>query len=38
MEEGLMLETEGLHVFYGGIHALKGLNIKVPTGKIVALV
>ncbi len=38
MEEGLMLETEGLHVFYGGIHALKGVNIKVPTGKIVALV
>lgn len=38
MEEGLMLETEGLHVFYGGIHALKGINIGVPIGKIVALV
>ena len=38
MEEDLILKTEDLHVFYGGIHALKGINIKVPVGKIVALV
>jgi branched-chain amino acid transport system ATP-binding protein len=33
-----MLETKNLHVFYGGIHALKGINLRVPIGKIVALV
>jgi len=33
-----MLRIEDLHVFYGGIHALKGINIEVPAGKIVALV
>ena len=38
MENDLMLRIEDLHVFYGGIHALKGINIEVPAGKIVALV
>lgn len=33
-----MLELEDLHVYYGGIHALKGINIKVNEGEIVTLV
>ena len=33
-----MLKVEGLHVYYGGIHAVKGINIEVPRGKIVTLI
>ncbi|MFZ7124988.1 MAG: ABC transporter ATP-binding protein [Desulfobacterales bacterium] len=33
-----MLEVNGLHVYYGGIHALKGLTIEVPKGRIVTLI
>jgi branched-chain amino acid transport system ATP-binding protein len=33
-----MLEVRDLHVFYGGIHALKGLSISVPKGRIVTLI
>ncbi len=33
-----MLNLEDLHVYYGGIHALKGLSINVPEGKIVTLI
>ncbi len=33
-----MLKIENLHVFYGGIHAIKGINMLVPEGKIVSLV
>lgn len=33
-----MLKIENLQVFYGGIHALKGINVDVPAGKIVTLV
>lgn len=33
-----MLEVEGLHVFYGGIHALKGAHLKVEEGQIVTLI
>ncbi len=33
-----MLNIEDLHVFYGGIHALKGISLKVPEGKIVTLI
>lgn len=33
-----MLKVEGLHVYYGGIHAVKGINIEVPKGKIVTLI
>lgn len=33
----LALNIENLKVFYGSIEALKGINIKVPAGKIVAL-
>lgn len=32
-----MLEIRDLHVHYGGIHALHGISLSVPTGKIVAL-
>ncbi|MDN5338318.1 MAG: branched-chain amino acid transport system ATP-binding protein [Thermotogaceae bacterium] len=38
MPEKLILEIEGLHVYYGNIHAVKGINIKVPEGKIVTLI
>jgi branched-chain amino acid transport system ATP-binding protein len=33
-----MLRVEGLHVYYGGIHALKGVNLKVDAGRIVTLI
>ncbi len=32
-----MLAVEDLHVFYGGIHALKGVALEVEEGEIVAL-
>ena len=33
-----MLEIRDLHVFYGGIHALRGISLKVEDGSIVTLV
>lgn len=33
-----MLRVEGLHVYYGGIHALKGITFHVEEGKIVTLI
>lgn len=33
-----MLEIRNLSVHYGGIHALQGINIDVPEGKIVTLI
>lgn len=33
-----VLRIENLHVFYGGIHALKGITLSVPRGTIVALI
>ena len=33
-----MLEIKDLHVSYGGIKALRGINIEVPDGKIVCLI
>ena len=33
-----MLKIENLHVYYGGIHALKGISMEVPEGKIVTLI
>ncbi|HPF43788.1 MAG TPA: ABC transporter ATP-binding protein [Syntrophomonadaceae bacterium] len=33
-----MLKIEDLQVYYGGIHALKGINLEVPENKIVTLV
>jgi len=32
-----MLEVEDLHVYYGEIHALKGISMRVAQGEIVAL-
>ena len=33
-----MLEIEDLHVYYGGIHALRGISLRVPEKSIVTLV
>ncbi|NLU40798.1 MAG: ABC transporter ATP-binding protein [Firmicutes bacterium] len=33
-----MLRIEDLHVYYGGIHALKGINLTVAQSQIVALI
>ena len=33
-----MLKIEDLHVHYGGIHALKGVSLEAPQGKIVTLI
>jgi branched-chain amino acid transport system ATP-binding protein len=33
-----MLKLEALSVFYGGIHALRGIDVEVPDGKIVSLI
>ena len=33
-----MLEVEDIHVYYGGIHALKGVRLKVEEGRIVTLI
>jgi branched-chain amino acid transport system ATP-binding protein len=34
----MMLEIKNLHVYYGAIHALKGINFHVDEGEIVALI
>ncbi|MDB4897028.1 MAG: livF 1 [Firmicutes bacterium] len=33
-----MLEVKGLHVHYGAIAAVKGIDLRVPAGQIVALI
>ncbi len=33
-----MLKVSDLHVYYGGIHALKGINLTVDSGQIVTLI
>ena len=33
-----MLKIKDLHVSYGGIHALRGIDMEVPDGKIVTLI
>jgi branched-chain amino acid transport system ATP-binding protein len=33
-----MLKLEALSVFYGGIHALRGIDMEVPRGKIITLI
>jgi branched-chain amino acid transport system ATP-binding protein len=35
---GDVLEIDGLHVYYGAIHALKGVSLRVGTGEIVTLI
>jgi branched-chain amino acid transport system ATP-binding protein len=34
----MLLRVNDLHVYYGGIHALKGVEIKVEAGQIVTLI
>jgi branched-chain amino acid transport system ATP-binding protein len=36
--EKALLEILGLSVFYGGIHALKEISLKVPQGEIITLI
>lgn len=33
-----MLEIRDLHVHYGGIHAVQGVNMRIPKGQIVTLI
>jgi branched-chain amino acid transport system ATP-binding protein len=33
-----MLKVQDLHVYYGGIHALKGISLEVPKGKVITLI
>lgn len=33
-----MLTVENLHIYYGGIHAVKGISLKVERGQIVTLI
>ena len=33
-----MLSIKDLHVYYGGIHALRGISLDVPEGKVVSLI
>ncbi len=33
-----LLEVEEIHAYYGNIHALKGITIKVEEGEIVTLI
>jgi len=33
-----MLKVQDLHVHYGGIHALKGVSLEAPKGKVVTLI
>lgn len=33
-----MLSIKDLHVYYGGIHAVKGVSMKIPRGSIVTLI
>ncbi len=35
---GTVLDVEGIHTFYGSIHALKGITLKVHEGEIVTLI
>ena len=33
-----MLKVDNLHVYYGGIHAVKGVSLNIPKGHIVTLI
>ena len=33
-----MLEVQDLNVYYGAIHALKGVNFEVKQGEVVSLI
>ena len=34
----VVLEIKDLNLYYGGIHALKGINLKVREGEIITLI
>jgi branched-chain amino acid transport system ATP-binding protein len=36
--DGLLLEVDGIHTYYGTIHALKGVSLEVREGEIVTLI
>ncbi|MBK9323193.1 MAG: ABC transporter ATP-binding protein [Bdellovibrionaceae bacterium] len=38
MSERLLLSVRNLHVYYGAIHALKGINFDIKQGEIVSLI
>lgn len=38
MPDAAMLEVENIHFFYGRIHALQGVSLEVPAGKVVCLI
>ena len=33
-----MLEVDNIHFYYGRIHALQGVTLEVPAGKVVCLI
>ena len=35
---GVMLKVDGIHVYYGSIHAVKGVSFEVGEGEIVTLI
>ena len=35
---GVMLKVNDLHVYYGGIHAVKGVSFEVNEGEVVTLI
>ena len=35
---GVVLELEDVHTYYGAIHALKGISLKVHEGEVVTLI
>ena len=37
-ENGIVLELEDVHTYYGAIHALKGVSLKVHEGEVVTLI
>ena len=37
-ENGAILEVEDIHVYYGAIHALKGITLEVREGEVVTLI
>ena len=38
MQKDVLLEVENLHVYYGIIHAVKGISFKVPRGSIITII
>ncbi|MDP6279511.1 MAG: ATP-binding cassette domain-containing protein, partial [Nitrospinota bacterium] len=33
-----MLEVRDIHFYYGRIHALQGVSLEIPAGKVVCLI